>query len=105
MVVTNRERSHRIFHFKRGGLNDLVKKFCAWKFFCYAHNPEARQYVFTVFTPQLSLLELHPEEGLVNGVLTEEVWEQIQDPRGMVLDKQMMLQVKLVHSKQYTEFC
>ena len=94
MVVTSRERDHRIFYFKHGGLSDLVKKLRGWHFFCYSHNPEARQYVFTVFTPQLSLQELHPEEGMVNGMLTEQVWEQIQDAEGRIVDKTLMLQVK-----------
>ena len=94
MVVTSRERDHRIFCFKHGGLSDLVKKLRGWHFFCYAHNSEANQFVFTVFTPQLSLQELHPEEGVVNGILTEQVWEQIQDPEGRISDKKLMLQVK-----------
>lgn len=93
VVICTRERRFRIFIFKHGGLNDLIKKFCSWKYFNYQHLVDAHQYLFTVFRPRLSLSELHPEEGLINGLLTEHLWGQLKDHTGKVIDKKMVLQV------------
>ena len=93
VVICTRERRFKIFIFKHGGLNDLIKKFCSWKYFNYQHQAAAHQYLFTVFRPRLSLSELHPEEGLINGVLTEHWWGQLKDHTGKVIDKKMVLQV------------
>ena len=93
VVICTRERRFKIFIFKHGGLNELIKKFCSWKYFNYQHQAHAHQYLFTVFRPRLSLAELHPEEGLINGLLTDELWSQLKDVTGKVLEKRMVLQV------------
>ena len=97
VVISTRERLFKVFYFKNGGLNDLIKKFRSWKYFNYQHQSQLQQYLFTVFRPRLSLAELHPEEGLVTGVLTDLMWSQLQDPTGRVLDKRLVLQVCMYH--------
>lgn len=92
VVISTRERRYKVFYFKNGGLNDLIKKFRSWKYFNYQHQSQVQQYLFTVFRPRLSLAELHPEEGLVFGILTDLMWSQLQDPTGRVLDKRLVLQ-------------
>ena len=92
VVIYTRERRFKVFSFKHGGLGDLIRKFCSWKYFKYDHQPHILQYLFTVFRPRLSLAELHPEEGLVNGVLTEEIWSQLKDHTGKVENKRLVLQ-------------
>ena len=96
VVIQTRDRRFKIFTFKHGGLNELIKKFCSWKYFNCRHQVDAHQYLFTVFRPRLSLAELHPEEGLVNGLLTDDLWSQLKDSSGKVHDKRMVLQVLLV---------
>lgn len=93
VVICTRDRNFKMFAFKNGGLNELIKKFCQWKYFNHQHSPHAKQYLFNVFQPRLSLAELHPEEGLVNGMLTEELWRQLKDPSGKIVDKKFILQV------------
>ena len=93
IVICTRERRFKIFLFKHGGLNDLIKKFCSWKYFNHQHQAHAHQYLFTVFRPRLSLAELHPEEGLINGLLTEDLLSQLKDTTGRILDKKQVLQV------------
>lgn len=95
VVIINKERKFHIFYFKHGGLYELIKKFCLWKYFNYKHHRQLNQYIFSIFKPKLTLSELHEEEGLVNGVLTQSMWKQLQDPAGRVLDKKTVLQVKL----------
>jgi hypothetical protein len=92
MVITNRDRKFKIFCFKNNGLYDLIKKFRSWKYFNYQHQKMACQYIFSVFRPRLTLAQLHDEEGLVNGMLTPDMWRQLQDPSGRVLDKRLVLQ-------------
>ncbi len=100
VVICTRERHFKIFIFKHGGLNELIKKFCSWKYFNHQHQSHAHQYLFTIFRPRLSLAELHPEEGLINGLLTDQLWSQLKDVTGKVLEKRMVLQVCLRGGRQ-----
>lgn len=92
VIIYSQERKYFIFSFKHNGLYDLIKKFRSWRYFTYVHNSEANQYTFTIIRPRLTLSELHIEEGLVSGVLTENMWGQLKDPTGRVLDKKLVLQ-------------
>ena len=96
LIIINKERKFHMFYFKHS-LYDLIKKFRGWKYFSYKHHRELQQYFFTVYIPKLTLSELHEEEGLVNGMLTQSMWKQLQDPSGKVLDKKLVLQVKMCH--------
>lgn len=95
VVISNKERKFKIFYFQHNGLYDLIKKFRSWKYFNNKHLKEAQQHIFTVLRPRLSLAELHDEEGLVSGMLTQSIWKQLQDPLGRVLDKKFVLQVNM----------
>ena len=95
MVICSQERKLYIFSFKHTGLYDLIKKFRSWRYFTYVHSSEANQYTFTIVRPRLTLSELHVEEGLVGGVLTEDMWGQLKDPMGRILDKKLVLQVRV----------
>lgn len=97
VIIYSQERKYFIFSFKHNGLYDLIKKFRSWQYFTYVHNSEANQYTFTIIRPRLTLSELHIEEGLVSGVLTENMWGQLKDPTGRVLDKKLVLQVKNIN--------
>ena len=95
VVISSKERQFKIFYFQHNGLYDLIKKFRSWKYFNNKHLKEAKQHIFTVLRPRLSLAELHDEEGLVSGMLTQSIWKQLQDPLGRVLDKKFVLQVNM----------
>lgn len=95
VVISSKDRTFKIFYFQHNGLYDLIKKFRSWKYFNNKHLKEAKQHIFTVLRPQLSLAELHDEEGLVSGMLTQSIWKQLQDPLGRVLDKKFVLQVNM----------
>ena len=95
MVISSRERDFKVFHFKYGGLSDLIQLFRSWKYFNHQHHKESHQHTFTIFRPKLSLLELHPEEGMVKSVLTREMWKNLMDQEGRVTDQRYVLKVGL----------
>lgn len=93
LIISDKERKLTMFLFEHQGLFDLLKKFRSWPYFSYKHYSEAKEYIFNVTRPRLTLSELHIEEGLVNGILTENMWSQLQDPVGRILDRKLVLQV------------
>ena len=85
--------SKKVFHFKSGGLNDLIQLFRSWKFFNHQCHKESHQHTFTIFRPKLSLSELHPEEGSMQSVLTEDMWRSLMDQAGRIMDSRYVLRV------------
>lgn len=83
----------QVFHFRNGGLNDLIHLFRSWKFFKHHCHKESHQHTFTIFRPKLSLAELHPEEGVVKSVLTESVWTDLLDQEGRIVDEEYVRKV------------
>lgn len=93
MVITSKDRKFKVFHFKTGGLNDLIYLLRSWKFFNHQCHRESHQHTFTIFRPKLSLSELHPDEGSVKSVLTEDVWQSLLDREGRITGSQCVLKV------------
>ena len=83
----------KVFHFKNGGLNDLIQLFRSWKLFNHQCHKESHQHTFTIFRPKLSLSELHPEEGSMPSVLTEDMWWSLMDQAGRIMDSRYVLRV------------
>lgn len=93
MVIRSKDRTFKVFHFKNGGLNDLIQLFRSWKLFNHQCHKESHQHTFTIFRPKLSLSELHPEEGSMPSVLTEDMWWSLMDQAGRIMDSRYVLRV------------
>ena len=85
----------QVFRFKTGGLNELVHILRSWKYFKHNWHKESQQHTFTVFQPKLSLAELHPLEGSIASMLTADMWRDLRDGEGRIIDKQYVLKVSL----------
>ena len=83
----------QVFRFKTGGLNELVHILRSWKYFKHNWHKESQQHTFTVFQPRLSLAELHPLEGTIASMLTADMWRDLKDGEGRIIDKQYVLKV------------
>ena len=46
-----------------------------------------------MFQPRLSLAELHPLEGTIASMLTADMWRDLKDGEGRIIDKQYVLKV------------
>ena len=46
-----------------------------------------------MFQPRLSLAELHPLEGTIASMLTADMWTDLKDGEGRIIDKQYVLKV------------
>ena len=82
-----------MFRFKTGGLNELIHILRSWKYFKHTWHKESQQHTFTVFQPRLSLAELHPLEGTIASMLTADMWGDLRDGEGRIIDKQYVLKV------------
>ena len=94
MVISSKDRNFKVFHFKNGGLSELIHIFRSWKYFSHQMHKASHQHTFTIFCPKLSLAELHPLEGTVKSVLTEEMWRDLLDAEGRVIDGRYVLKVR-----------
>ena len=83
----------QVFRFKTGGLNDLIHILRSWKYFKHNWHKESHQHTFTIFQPKLSLLELHPLEGTIKSLLTVDMWRDLKDEEGRIIDKHYVLKV------------
>ena len=83
----------QVFRFKTGGLNELIHILRSWKYFKHTWHKESQQHTFTVFQPRLSLLELHPLEGTIASMLTADMWRDLKDGEGRIIDKHYVLKV------------
>ena len=54
---------------------------------------ESHQHTFSVFRPKLSLSELHPNEGDVRSVLTEDMWQSLFGPDGRITESRCVKKV------------
>ena len=86
----------QVFRFKTGGLNELVHILRSWKYFKHNWHKESQQHTFTVFQPRLSLAELHPLEGTIASMLTADMWRDLKDGEGRIIDKQYVLKVGMM---------
>ncbi len=105
LVVSSKEREFKVFYFRHGGLNDLIQLFRSWKYFNHQSNREMLQHTFTVIRPKLSLGELHPEEGAVTAVLTEEMWRSLMDAEGRIEDSRYVLKVCVSYLRRHVSAC
>lgn len=94
MVISGRDRNFKVFHFKHGGLNELIQIFRSWKYFNHSLHKPTQQHTFTIFCPKLSLEELHPMEGTVKSVLTEGMWRDLLDSEGRITDAHYVQKVR-----------
>ena len=101
MVISGRDRNFKVFHFKHGGLNELIQIFRSWKYFNHNLHKPTQQHTFTVFCPKLSLEELHPMEGTVKSVLTEETWRDLLDSEGRITDAHYVQKVSKERGEGY----
>ena len=96
-----------MFYFKASGLNDLVHILRSWKYFNHVCHKESHQHTFTIFRPKLSLAELHPDESKVTSLLTEDMWRDVKDPDGRIVEGPLVLKVSmvvLIHVVKTTSF-
>jgi len=94
MVISSKDRNFKVFHFRNGGLSELINIFRSWKYFNHQMHRASHQHTFTIYCPKLSLAELHPLEGTVKSVLTEEMWRDLLDAEGRVIDGRYVLKVR-----------
>ena len=90
----------QVFRFKTGGLNELVHILRSWKYFKHNWHKESQQHTFTVFQPKLSLAELHPLEETIASMLTADMWRDLRDGEGRIIDKQYVLKVSLQRGEE-----
>lgn len=91
LVVASRESQYKILHFHHGGLDHLAQVLHQWHSLLHSikggkgaeENLPYRH--FMVCRPEVSDLELHPEEGQVSG-LTEEVFRSLFNETGQLED-------------------
>ncbi|CAH1100463.1 unnamed protein product [Psylliodes chrysocephalus] len=91
LVVASRESQYKILHFHHGGLDHLAQVLHQWHSLLhtikYAKGMEENLPYrhFMVCRPEVSLLELHPEEGQVPK-LTEDVFRGLFNENGQLED-------------------
>ena len=95
MVISGKDRNFKVFHFRNGGLTELIQIFRSWQYFNHNVHKPTQQHTFTVFCPKLSLEELHPMEGKVKSVLTEEMWRDLLDSEGRITDAHLVKKVSV----------
>ncbi|XP_056629757.1 TBC1 domain family member 16 [Diorhabda sublineata] len=91
LVIASRESQYKILHFHHGGLDHLAQVLHQWH--SLLHNIKLAKGVeenlpyrhFMVCRPEVSVLELHPEEGQVPK-LTEEVFRCLFNKTGQLED-------------------
>ncbi|CAH1999674.1 unnamed protein product [Acanthoscelides obtectus] len=91
LVVASRESQYKILHFHHGGLDHLAQVLHQWHSLLHSIK-DAKGYEenlpyrhFMVCRPEVSVLELHPEEGQVPK-LTEEVFRSLFNEQGQLED-------------------
>lgn len=91
LVVASRESQYKILHFHHGGLDHLAQVLHQWHSLLHAikyakgcgDNLPYRH--FMICRPEISNLELHPEEGQV-GRLTEDIFQTLFNEYGQLED-------------------
>ncbi|KAL3274477.1 hypothetical protein HHI36_015861 [Cryptolaemus montrouzieri] len=91
LVVASRESQYKILHFHHGGLDHLAQVLHQWHSllhsikFAKGYDDNLPYRHFMVCRPEVSELELHPEEGQV-AKLTEEIFQGLFTEHGQLED-------------------
>ena len=93
LVISSRENICAVFEFKKGSkVLELIKVLKGWKYFTYQRRDELI-HTFSVYRPQLELSQLHPDEGTVKSVLTEDMLKTLTDADGRITDERFVRKV------------
>lgn len=89
LVIASRESQYKIFHFHHGGLEKLAPVLGDFDFLTRGTNKKSEPCPydhFSVSKPQVSAEECHPEEGMWDTPVDEEVWRQYMNDDGSIDD-------------------
>lgn len=89
LVIASRESQYKIFHFHHGGLEKLAPVLGDFDFLTWGtktKNENCPYDHFSVSKPQVSAEECHPEEGMWDTPVDEEVWRQYMNDDGSIDD-------------------
>lgn len=89
LVIASRESQYKIFHFHHGGLEKLAPVLGDFDFLTRGSkrkNENCPYDHFSVSKPQVSAEECHPEEGMWDTPVDEEVWRQYMNDDGSIDD-------------------